>query len=102
MYARFALALIAAAGLAGVTLPSQAAVTSPGSTAVCFNADHTRQDITNDSQAIIARLAEHGYDASAVEAWGGCIRAYLTDPEGHTSMQLFDPDTMKPVGGSIG
>ncbi|MFD2646760.1 hypothetical protein ACFSX5_03020 [Devosia albogilva] len=42
-------------------------------------------------------LRDRGVDASRVEEWGGLIRAFVQNPDGSTSMQLFDPTTLQPV-----
>lgn len=98
MYTRVAFALIVASGLSGMAIPAQAAVSAHAADnmAACYNTGDSK-DINDDTDAIAARLGEHGYNVSGVEEWGSCIRAYVTDARGHTSMELFDPDTLKPV-----
>ncbi|GGF32783.1 hypothetical protein GCM10011321_25020 [Youhaiella tibetensis] len=99
MFTRLTLAAIAVAGCAGLALPAQAATTpvkAADDMAACYNTGNSK-DINDDTEAIAARLGEHGYNVSGVEEWGSCIRAYVTDSHGRTSMELFDPDTLKPI-----
>ena len=42
-------------------------------------------------------LSDRGVDATRVEEWGGLIRAFVRSPDGSTSMQFFDPDTLQQV-----
>jgi len=42
------------------------------------------------------RLREVGVVASSVERWNGCLRAFIEGPDGHKSMQLYDPATLLP------
>lgn len=41
-------------------------------------------------------LRQQGVDATAVERWNGCIRAYVRTATGE-EMQFFDPDTYQRV-----
>lgn len=38
-------------------------------------------------------LRQQGVDATRVERWNGCIRAFVRKPEGGEEMQFFDPDS---------
>lgn len=50
------------------------------------------------SPAIVeASLRERGVMTAGLEEWGTVIRAFVTDGNGGTTMQLFDPDTLEPV-----
>jgi uncharacterized protein YpuA (DUF1002 family) len=42
-------------------------------------------------------LKRMGVDATRVERWGGCLRAFVRKPSGGEEMQYFDPDTYERV-----
>lgn len=86
-------AAFAGLSLAAVALPAQAA--SPSGTMVACDATTS---IANNDTAIIQALANHGVKASSVEDWNGCIRAYVTNPDGSTTMSFYDPSTLQQVG----
>lgn len=45
----------------------------------------------------LQRLRAKGVDATSVERWGSCIRAYVRKPEGGIEMQFFDPNSYRRV-----
>ena len=47
--------------------------------------------------SIATLLRQQGYNVSSVEPWGGCVRAFITQPGGGTKFQYFDPDTLQPL-----
>lgn len=44
------------------------------------------------------RLRQMGVDATRVERWNGCIRAFVRKPTGGEEMQFFEPGTYERVG----
>lgn len=42
-------------------------------------------------------LRRMGVDATRVERWNGCIRAFVRKPGGGEEMQFFEPGTYRPV-----
>jgi hypothetical protein len=42
-------------------------------------------------------LRDRGVATARVEEWGSLIRAFVQNPDGSTSMQFFDPDTLQQV-----
>ncbi|KKC35327.1 hypothetical protein WH87_17280 [Devosia epidermidihirudinis] len=88
-----AAAAFAGLSLAAVAMPAQAA-SSVGTMVAC---DSTTSISDNDT-AIINALANRGVNVSSVEDWNGCIRAYVTKPDGTVGMQFFDPSTLQQVG----
>ncbi|MFD1253029.1 hypothetical protein DEVEQU_02471 [Devosia equisanguinis] len=44
------------------------------------------------------RLRGMGVDATSVEMWGGCVRAFVRKPGGGEEMQLFHPQSLERVG----
>ena len=42
-------------------------------------------------------LRQTGVDATRVERWNGCIRAWVRTPEGKEEMRFFQPGTFRPV-----
>jgi hypothetical protein len=49
------------------------------------------------ADTIMMTLRQQGYDVESVEPWGGCVRAFITDPGGGSHMAFFDPDTLQPL-----
>ncbi|NMA98351.1 MAG: hypothetical protein GX970_09635 [Phyllobacteriaceae bacterium] len=45
----------------------------------------------------LMQLRQMGVDATRVEMWGGCIRAYVRKPGGGEEMQFFHPDSYERV-----
>lgn len=79
--------------LVAVAVPASAAEPL---TVACSTTDYS---ITDNESSIAANLANLGYDVSGVEEWSGCVRAYITNADGSTSMAYFNPLTLEQVGG---
>jgi hypothetical protein len=43
------------------------------------------------------QLRRRGVDATRVEKWSGCLRAFVRQPNGHEIMELYDPNTYERV-----
>ncbi len=43
------------------------------------------------------QLRRMGVDATRVEMWDGCVRAFVRKPGGGEEMQLFHPETLQRV-----
>jgi len=54
-------------------------------------------DTERQGQIDQMRLRQVGVDASRVERWNGCLRAFVRSPGGGESMQFFDPRTLQQV-----
>lgn len=54
---------------------------------------------TEEDRANLAmmQLRRHGVDATRVEFWNGCLRAYVRKPGGGEVMEFYDPDTFRQV-----
>jgi hypothetical protein len=88
------LALTAAVLVTGAVLPAFAAPAPVESTEV--DTSYLTDEVANDYTLL--RLQEKGIKASAVEEWNGLVRAYVTKDDGTQAMQLFNADTLAPVG----
>lgn len=53
--------------------------------------------IVLNADTIALQLRENGYNVDSVESWGGCVKAYIIDPDGHQHIAFFDPDTLQPL-----
>lgn len=51
--------------------------------------------------ALEADLRERGVIVSAVEEWGGLIRAWVPNGDGGVAMVFFDADSLQRVSGSL-
>lgn len=45
----------------------------------------------------LMHLRQRGIDATRVERWNGCIRAFVRKPGGGEEMQFFEPGTYRQV-----
>lgn len=59
-----------------------------------LGADYTETERNNFD---LMELQRRGVDATAVERWSGCIRAYVRKPTGGEEMQFYDPNTFERV-----
>ncbi|ODT74716.1 MAG: hypothetical protein ABS76_36440 [Pelagibacterium sp. SCN 64-44] len=88
-------ALVAAAALAGVTVPAMAAqAPAPAPEPVAAEEASTA---SFDADYVLYQLRSNGVNATAVEEWGSYIRAYVVSEDGRQVMQFFDPDTLVQV-----
>lgn len=88
------LALTTAALVAGLALPAFAAPVPVESSDV--DASYLTDEVANDYTLL--RLHEKGINAASIEEWNGLVRAYVIQDDGTQAMQLFDADTLAPVG----
>jgi len=93
--------LVLAAALVGLTVPAQAApfcLGSPPGVHISFGVSvggtFTESEI---NEFDLMRLRQKGVDATRVERWSGCIRAFVRKPGGGEEMQFFDPRTFERV-----
>ena len=93
-----ALALFAALGVTGMAAPALAAgVASCQSTKVLGPNGVFIDSIDANADGIAMELRQMGYDVESVQGWGGCVKAFITDPGGGSHMAFFDPDTLQPL-----
>lgn len=45
----------------------------------------------------LMELRRSGVDATRVEKWNGCLRAYVRQPGGGETMEYYDPNTLRQV-----
>lgn len=58
-----------------------------------FGAPYTEQEM---NEMDLKRLQQMGVDATGVERWSGCLRAYVRTANG-LEMQFYDPNTFQRV-----
>lgn len=56
-----------------------------------------RTDVELLNQMDTKRLREIGVQARSVERWNGCMRAFVTTPDGRNIMEFYDPLTLKKL-----
>ncbi len=56
---------------------------------------YSETDINNYNKQV---LRSYGVDATRVEIWSGCIRAFVRLPDGSEEMQFFEPLNFRRVG----
>lgn len=52
---------------------------------------------TEQNDFDLMALRQAGVDATSVEKWNGCIRAYVRQPGGGERMEFYDPNTLRQV-----
>jgi hypothetical protein len=62
-----------------------------------LSSNNTVDQIDDDPARFVAALNAKGIKVGAIENFGGCIRAYVTDANGLQAMAYFDPDTLERV-----
>lgn len=93
------LAIIAVLGVTSVT-PAFALFCVNEGPGVGFSVDISRGGIFNRSNNQqqndfdLMRLRRAGVDATAVERWNGCLRAFVRTGSGET-MQFYDPQSLQ-------
>ena len=60
----------------------------------------TGVSIKDNETTIAQALAGKGVSVSGIEEWNGCVRAYVTNADGSTSMAFYDPLSLQQVGGN--
>lgn len=88
------LALTTAALVAGIAVPTFAAQAPSDSNDV--DKSYLTDEVANDYTLL--RLHEKGINATSIEEWNGQVRAFVTQEDGTQAMQIFDADTLTPVG----
>ncbi|KRA96476.1 hypothetical protein ASD83_15280 [Devosia sp. Root685] len=88
------LALTTAALVAGIAMPAFAASAAPDQN------DNDKSYLTGEvaNDYTLLRLKEKGINATSVEDWNGLVRAFVIKEDGTQAMQLFDADSLAPVG----
>ncbi|WDR00926.1 hypothetical protein PSC71_09385 [Devosia sp. J2-20] len=81
------------------TLPAAALQCSGTGGSVTFSfgfnvGEFSEQERAEFDLMILKRM---GVDATRVERWGDCLRAFVRKPEGGEEMQFFNPDTYERV-----
>lgn len=90
MYKTIVAVAIAAASLAIVSLPAQAAaggVTCDAGASIAGQEDVISQELT-----------AMGYSVDSVEEWNNCVRAFVVKADGSLGMAFFEPGSLKLVG----
>lgn len=90
------LALTTAALVAGVALPTFAAPAPAPVETSDVDTSYLTDEVANDYTLL--RLHEKGINATSIEEWNGKIRAFVVQDDGTQAMQLFDADSLAPVG----
>ena len=85
------LALVTVAALGSIAAPAFA---DSGDSA---NDSLNTGSVETVADSILVRLQQQGVQATEVEAWGGLVRAYVTQPDGTVAMQYFAADSLKPA-----
>ena len=98
MIARIAVFTVLSLGLAA---PAMAAPFCTGdSVHTGFSAGFSVGGVFTESEQNefhLMHLRQMGVDATAVEQWNGCLRAFVRKPGGGEEMQFFEPDTYRRV-----
>ena len=91
------IALVTVAAMGSLAAPAFADAQASNDTA--NDSLNTGSYLARESVAdtILVRLQSQGVKATDVEAWGGLVRAYVTQADGTVAMQYFAADSLKPA-----
>jgi hypothetical protein len=60
--------------------------------------DHDTRDSQRQNEINLMRLRSIGVDATSVELWGGCLKAFVRNPDGRGEhMEFFMPGSLQRV-----
>lgn len=62
-----------------------------------FGLEWGKLSVEERNRLDLMELRRRGVDASGVDRWNGCIRAYVRLPGGGSRMEFYDPDTYQQV-----
>lgn len=95
----FSRTTLCALALLVATAPAQAAFCTDDRGVVVTFGVHLGEPYTEQelNELDLMRLRQEGVDATRVERWNGCIRAFVRKPEGGEEMQFFNPNTFERV-----
>ena len=98
MIRRFALTAAMLIALGAMTAPTLAAPFCSGSSGIRFSITLGKK-LTEREEAEFAmiQLRRTGVDATRVEFWNGCLRAFVRQPGGGEAMEFYDPETLERV-----
>lgn len=68
-----------------------------GSFRFSFGVEFGKITESDRNEMALNRLRQMGVDATRVEQWGGCLRAFVRKPGGGEEMQYFDPSSYRRV-----
>ena len=88
------LALVTVAALGSIAAPAFADSDESANDSLNTGSFEARESVAD---SILVRLQQQGVEATEVEAWGGLVRAYVTQPDGTVAMQYFAADSLKPA-----
>lgn len=58
------------------------------------NDGRPRRDAQLQRDFDLTRLRQAGVNATSVERWNGCLRAFVQQPDGTTRMEFYQPRTL--------
>lgn len=92
-------ALTTLGGLSFATMPALAATSDQPVLGTCSEMDPGDDSYIGDNAGLIAQdLSSRGYKISGgIEDYGGCVRTYVTQPNGQKVMAFFDPTTLERI-----
>jgi hypothetical protein len=85
--------VLALAGLLSAAAPAMAVPACSGSFAL--SGEYYTEPQINDFNKDLLRSI--GVDVTRAEIWGGCIRAWVRQPDGSEEMQFFEPLNLRRV-----
>ena len=81
-------------------LPAQAALCTDESSGLTVTFGFEQGEFNEEEQQNrldLMALRQLGVDATRVERWGSCVRAFVRKPEGGEEMQYFNPGSYRRV-----
>ena len=88
--------VLAAVLATGVVVADAPAFAAP--TGATFCAGDNNQDQLNAAKHELAtQLQLHSKSTPTIEDWNGCLKVQYTNNSGHTTVALYDPDSLELV-----
>ena len=90
------LAAVTSVVLGASVAPASAAATATGPAFCSTSADHPDQQRIAKQQ-LFDQLQLGTKQGATIDEWNGCLKVMYTDASGHTTVALYDPDSLTLV-----
>ena len=89
--------LVLAATLGAGMISAAPAVAATCTAALCCNTGGSTLELNSAKQQLSDELRLSTKLSSTIDDWNGCLKVQYTNASGHTTVALYDPDTLKLV-----
>ena len=89
--------LVLAAALGAGAISAAPALAANSTAVLSCNTGGSEQQTNNAKQQLSDELRLSTKLSSTIDDWNGCLKVQYTNASGHTTVALYDPDTLKLV-----